>query len=1076
MNKGLPNPQNPYQKRNRQIGITPSYSYKSKEFTGLRTGANSLLPALQETRLTDYQSTDALKSRSSHQMQLTEKFLRHESVLESFLVNTLTCPLHMAIEQTISITLRAKSVTFWHDIPSLHILYSQTLSKTCAHSTGLVGFTFFAREMVKSTNPSNMPAYSEDIDGKICPGNTPVLLFPLWDSNNNVCAVIQVTRDPKDPFFDENDEDFIQFFIKKFKVYSHWLFQNKFPHDICLELMQSMEIEQFLLLFHRKMTALFNCSMCELWKYHMGSQELYLYKKGVTKMNIGKAGIAGDAIIKESPINCACNKMQSSYYANVDGNEQEAVLAVPLIDYKQNMKYAVVLRGRKNLDVFTTEDELTLRSLAPYLILGLDNSERLSNTGRSGSKNAVEHRCVQALSSSIEKIAEQLPMDEIIVDLVEKTESLVNAERSFLFVQDIEKELLRVIVSTNVKMSENLTLPMGHGIVGRTFREKKPINLPDAYEDPSFDASLDLETGYRTGSLVTVPVLNNRCEAVAVAQFLNKKDGKPFSNMDIGYIRILLTFVGMMMENKEMFQKSSRATMLLKSYIAITDTLGADHQTKAILSDIMKNAKTVTSATGSSLFIHDDVVNVLTTYISDCEKMPPTIPLSHGIAATTVKTKESIMVNDAYHDPRFNKMIDYHTTFKTKSVLTAPVLSSKGHLLGVLEVVNKIDGDFLPTDQNLLKSFATFMAVVLETGKLRDLAERGNAEIEMSKWLGDIERKAYTTPSKLTIQQTRLNEIFLPSFNAVEWNGIGLFKIVFAIFNNFHLLEQFQISNEMFFTFIYRLREMYNEPPFHNWIHAIDVLQFYIYQIKKCNFDQMLTGLELLAISVACLTHDVGHLGLSNEYLENTKHPIGILYKGISPSERYHCSKLIELTNQRGCNIFHALPEPDLAKLWSWIIHLILATDMSRNSKIIKQANDIMDEGPINLSNEMHRLVAMALMMNAANISNVCRPFQTADQWVSALLDEFYAQGDLEASHKMEYSNPMNDRDSNVKEQCQILYISDVCMPLFHVVARIFGELESNIDMVLQNLEKWKEIKKQSDKAKQAETGEETEE
>ncbi|OHS99712.1 hypothetical protein TRFO_33843 [Tritrichomonas foetus] len=63
--------------------------------------------------------------------------------------------------------------------------------------------------------------------------------------------------------------------------------------------------------------------------------------------------------------------------------------------------------------------------------------------------------------------------------------------------------------------------------------------------------------------------------------------------------------------------------------------------------------------------------------------MPPSIPLSKKIAATTVKTKKSVKKNDAYHDPRFNKLKKLHTGYKTLSMVAKKVISAAGEVLGV---------------------------------------------------------------------------------------------------------------------------------------------------------------------------------------------------------------------------------------------------------------------------------------------------------------------------------------------------------------------------------------------------------
>lgn len=1060
---GVPNPQAPYNGLNNKSISFCSPARKSHKLLAIPSISNKIAPINNPNmcstgQLSAIDSIKSSKSSSHNFMQVNDRYLRHEQVLEAFLVNTMTCPLHEAIEHTIEITLNAESVTLWQDIPTLHVLYSEKINKVVTHSSGIIGFGFFAREVVKIPIANQHPAFNQEFDSNLPSSTSPVLLFPLWDSHDNVCAIVEVTKNPKDPFFDDEDDDFIQFFIKKFKIYSHWLLTPK-PRDNCLELMQVMELEQYLLLFQRKLSTLFECYRCELWRYDLTQRVLTRFTNTVTKIDPKNAGIVGEALVKECPINIQVNKMQSSYNEEVDGNDAEPVLVVPLIDIKQNAKFAVALRGRKNLPIFTQEDEAALRQLAPYFILALDNSEKFSQNGSKDQRNQVEHLCASSLAKITEMLSEGASINKIIEISVEKAGLLTNADRCYVFTYHKELDVLQTIIATGLKPnSPPLEIAADRGLVGKSYQEGKVFNIPDAYEDLIFDSTFDLTTNYRTKTIISVPVVNNRKQVIAVAQFLNKRDGKPFSNIDLGYINLFMAYCGLIMENEYMYQISSTANAQLRSFINVSLSLSSTQNVKAILSDIMQNARKIINAERASLFILDDTVNVLSSYLVDGgSKMPVTIPLSHGIAATTAKTKESIMVNDAYHDPRFNKMIDYHTGFITKSILTAPLTSSEGRVIGVAEMINKNEGDFTKEDQNLLNSLATFAAMSLEEKRLKDITERGNAEIEMSKWIGDYERKSYIIPQKLQIPMNKQSEVTSINFFCIEWNGIGLFKVAFFIFNQFSLLEKFQISNELFFTFLYKLREEYNEPPYHNWIHAIDVLQYFIYQLRKANFDNILTAQEILSICIAAIAHDAGHQGYNNVYNENAQTPLGILFKDHSVMETHHCTVIIRVISQDECNIFHALPEPDLKKIWNWIIQMILATDMAHHFKLVKNANDIMDEGPINLANEKHRMMAMTILMKVSDISNVSRPFEIAEQWCDVLSEEFWRQGDMEKAQGMEFSSPLNDRTNNNRPKGQIGFYNFICLPLYQAISRIFPELECNVEFVRENLEIWKQ-------------------
>jgi len=1066
-NRGeLPNPQTPYAKGKNTLPQSPLGSSISFPVTQSHTVGSkyknepknqSILPPLGNDRFNNSGSFVYSSTRSNHGFgHVSERYIQNESVFEAFLINAMEMKLSSAIEETISITLKAHNVIFWQDIPSLHILYSEKLHRTVSHSSGVVGFTFFSRELTKIESGQKHASYSEDIDSDVVPiGKVHAVLFPLWDYNGNVCGVVEITREMKEPMFDDNDIDFIQFFVKKFKLFSHWIGIVKFPHELVGEMLQSMEVEQFMLVIQRNMTSLYNCKSCEIWEYDTRNKELHQFYKDRKTVDPNQAGIVWESLTKGCPINCSLNKMQSSYNSVSDGTESEPVLIVPLDDVKLGIQYAIVLRGRKEIPVFTRDDETSLREVAPYLALALQNNIKNSQSLNLHG-NAKEHLCFEGLLDTVDRLVLGTPVKDVVKMALEQLQLLVNADRCYLFKYDQTKESLVTIVHTGVK--NPLSIAIDHGIVGRTFRGNKIFNIPNAYDDMDFDASLDHDSNYLTRTLISVPVINNRKETIGVIQFLNKRDGKPFSNSDAQFIRVFSTFVGMMLENDKMYTNSFESTQQLRSFLNVSLSLSSNQSVKTILSDIMQNARTVINAERASLFLIDNVLNVLTSYIADGGKMPLTITLSNGIAATAATKKIPIIVNDAYHDPRFNKMIDYHSGFKTKSLLAVPVVGSDGNVLGVAEMINKLDGTFTNDDLKLLQSFATFSAMSLEARLLRDINERGQSEIEMSNWIGDMEKSVYSIPTKLMIPVARQSEITGISFFCIEWNGIGLFKVAYFIFSSFNLLEYFEISNHLFFTFLYRLREEYNEPPYHNWIHAIDVLQYVFYQVKTCNFENTLTKLELLALCVAAVCHDAGHQGFNNVYNVRSETPLGILFKDQSVMETHHCTIAIRIISREESNIFHKLNPQELKKVWSWICHLILSTDMAHHFKLVKQANDIIDEGSINLSSESHRLMGLTMLLKVADISNVSRPFEIAGKWCDVLCEEFYRQGDMEKSQGLDFSSPLNDREHQDVPKGQIGFYNFICLPLYQGISRIFPELKVNAEAVKENLEKWKQI------------------
>ncbi|MCJ7617937.1 MAG: GAF domain-containing protein [Desulfobacterales bacterium] len=82
------------------------------------------------------------------------------------------------------------------------------------------------------------------------------------------------------------------------------------------------------------------------------------------------------------------------------------------------------------------------------------------------------------------------------------------------------------------------------------------------------------------------------------------------------------------------------------------------------------------------------------------------LKMGQGIAGYVAARGESIIVNDISKSPHFDPEIDKITGFKTLSALCVPMIS-QGKVIGVLEVLNKINGDFGPNDEDLLQSIAS---------------------------------------------------------------------------------------------------------------------------------------------------------------------------------------------------------------------------------------------------------------------------------------------------------------------------------------------------------------------------------
>ncbi len=145
----------------------------------------------------------------------------------------------------------------------------------------------------------------------------------------------------------------------------------------------------------------------------------------------------------------------------------------------------------------------------------------------------LQHR-VEKLGGILEvaqALVAERDLDRLLKLIVEAAARVVEADRCSLFLVDRERGELWTKVAQGLGMKE-IRIPMDRGIAGAVATTNSIINIPDAYKDPRFNKNVDKQTGYRTRSILCVPMRSHEGEVVGVLQALNRLDDKPFTAED----------------------------------------------------------------------------------------------------------------------------------------------------------------------------------------------------------------------------------------------------------------------------------------------------------------------------------------------------------------------------------------------------------------------------------------------------------------------------------------------------------------------------------------------------------------
>lgn len=124
-------------------------------------------------------------------------------------------------------------------------------------------------------------------------------------------------------------------------------------------------------------------------------------------------------------------------------------------------------------------------------------------------------------------------LDELLEGFALKIRNRLSAERVTLFIANFDQGTLESKVALEEGGgSIEIKIPISSGIAGQVARTGETLNIADAYSHPAFNRSVDDKTGFRTKSVLCMPVKDTSHQVFAVAQLLNKKGGGPFSEDD----------------------------------------------------------------------------------------------------------------------------------------------------------------------------------------------------------------------------------------------------------------------------------------------------------------------------------------------------------------------------------------------------------------------------------------------------------------------------------------------------------------------------------------------------------------
>ena len=173
----------------------------------------------------------------------------------------------------------------------------------------------------------------------------------------------------------------------------------------------------------------------------------------------------------------------------------------------------------------------------------------------------------------------------------------------------------------------------------------------------------------------------------------------------------------------------------LRKVLEVTRKLAAPFDLDTMLTEVVNASRDVLNADRTTVFLYDESEDELVVRVgTDLEHIR--IPADKGIVGESAQSRALINVPDCYADNRFNRAIDKKTGYKSRCMLTIPLIGYENSLIGVLQILNKNDGVFDDQDEYVAQALAAQAAVVIHRAKITEAiiaSERLDREISVAR-------------------------------------------------------------------------------------------------------------------------------------------------------------------------------------------------------------------------------------------------------------------------------------------------------------------------------------------------------
>lgn len=693
--------------------------------------------------------------------------------------------------------------------------------------------------------------------------------------------------------------------------------------------------------------------------------------------------------------------------------------------------------------------------------------------------------------SSIASICEAVSSEGCISCVVEAAEA---AFRESFRVEFARLEFVRSNTDTPQLLQE---FDSSGGVSALALISKSLVFIPDCSQDSRYVFESSPACPSPLLCVLCVPVFDgDKVTAVITAgSFITHSDRASFR---VQWAETLARVVGESLRHTLDFRHLSLENRKNAALLAISRIHDSEDPLPLVWRSVIRTIQAMLHPQLCSIFLLDyekgEVFNVASIEGENIEGL--TLPFGTGIVGTVAASGVSIRTGNAYDDPRFFRHVDTYTGQTTKSVVCLPVpgFQRNSRPIAVVQCINKEDGTcFEQDEEEALDAVAHELSNLLrrkamEINELRSRVRRLRVHVhesedvessilkeygvvtkqyEISDPVGGVKRRVSFLNSRLASDGDDSAEFTLLQAMEIITNyntdpfllqETSLIDLSVQMLCSYDLLRKFSIDILQLKSFLFLVRSKYRPVNrFHNFKHAWGVMHV-SFMLLRYGADELLTSLDIFALLLSAICHDVDHPGNNNAFEIALRSPLAIRYADDSVLERHHLAVTHEMLEEQvgdgnGKGILSGLSTEQLAEFRASVTSAILATDMSQHFKIL---DDILrrtsTDLPYNTADASSRRALIGHILHAADLGAQTQCREVALKWTDRLVDEFSSQAQREIEHCLPLTPFLHGLDDELKKMnLQVGFLSGVVMPLWSALSAVLPPLEPVVAQLESN-------------------------